>query len=640
MSIQNNELPQNPNIESETVRPFRRFCTTIMTIGSLPSSYQEAMSYQEMLLWLCDFIENKVIPAFDNNANAITELQNLYVELKNYCDNYFTNLDVQEEINKKLDEMAENGTLLQILSNSFIVFNNVEEMLNSNRLNNGMVAYTLGYYNKNDGGNAKYIITNISEDLTQGFLKFNNKELYAKLILDNINVKKLGVKTDVVDTLNIQNAIDFCYNNKIDCIFPKGNYLIDNTINLHSQHKVILDNNTTISSNANIDMINMPWGSMLEGGLIQNNNSSFNLSIILLNSSNYLVDNKNGYIKNITLIGSTQNCNGIRTKYSANNNGISYFTIDDVFIKGCGYALKITDDENANSNSYFTANLINNLRTFVCKNNIYINLPKECGGNNFKNIQIQPPANYNSALFLNSSAYNSAQYNIFEMMVWDTPTGLVPFQLGNNTSNNIIYSYDYNTLINEEEPETRINDEGKNNQFITGTNIKHFINSLDKFTELDLSSLSKQIVYPVIFENLINCVIDLNNISGQSFHLKMNVVPAQDGYRSPYYDVIMSSYYNNTKRNLVKIENKTNSKYTVLYLVGGYKYNLINYNVGYNIKNNFININPQIITENFVDGSNLYQPMELGSLKSIKNGHYMGFTNINLDENSAPLSLT
>lgn len=115
MSIQNNELPQNPSIESETVRPFRRFCTTIMTIGTIPSSYQEAMGYQELLVWFCDFLQNKVIPAFDNNANAIKELQNLYVELKSYVDNYFNNLDVQEEINNKLDEMFSNGQLSDLI---------------------------------------------------------------------------------------------------------------------------------------------------------------------------------------------------------------------------------------------------------------------------------------------------------------------------------------------------------------------------------------------------------------------------------------------------------------------------------------------------------------------------------------------
>ena len=131
MSIENNELPNNPTIQSETIRPFRKFCTTIMTIGSLPSSYQEAMSYQELLLWLCDYLENTVIPAFDNNANAIQELQNLYVELKDYCDNYFTNLDVQEEINQKLDDMVQKGELDPLLKNIFNGFNKSIENQNN-----------------------------------------------------------------------------------------------------------------------------------------------------------------------------------------------------------------------------------------------------------------------------------------------------------------------------------------------------------------------------------------------------------------------------------------------------------------------------------------------------------------------------
>lgn len=137
MSTENNELPNNPTIQSETIRPFRKFCTTIMTIGSLPSSYQEAMSYQELLLWLCNYLENTVIPAFDNNANAIQELQNLYVELKDYCDNYFTNLDVQEEINNKLDDMAENGELNPLLENIFATLsqqiNNQNTIINENK---------------------------------------------------------------------------------------------------------------------------------------------------------------------------------------------------------------------------------------------------------------------------------------------------------------------------------------------------------------------------------------------------------------------------------------------------------------------------------------------------------------------------
>lgn len=95
------------------LNPFAKFCCTI---GNLPTSYMISLTYEEQLLWLCNYLEDTVIPAVNTNAEAVQELQELYVVLKNYVDNYFENLDVQEEINQKLDEMAENGSLTSIIS--------------------------------------------------------------------------------------------------------------------------------------------------------------------------------------------------------------------------------------------------------------------------------------------------------------------------------------------------------------------------------------------------------------------------------------------------------------------------------------------------------------------------------------------
>ena len=95
------------------LRPFTKFCCTI---GNLPASYLAGLTYEEQLLWFCDYLKNTVIPAINNNAEAVEELQNLYKELKSYVDNYFTNLDVQEEINNKLDTMASDGTLEKIIN--------------------------------------------------------------------------------------------------------------------------------------------------------------------------------------------------------------------------------------------------------------------------------------------------------------------------------------------------------------------------------------------------------------------------------------------------------------------------------------------------------------------------------------------
>lgn len=94
------------------LNPFARFCCTI---GNLPSSYMASLTYEEQLLWFCDYLQNTVIPAVNNNAECVKELQELYVKLKDYVDNYFKNLDVQNEINIKLDEMASDGTLSNLL---------------------------------------------------------------------------------------------------------------------------------------------------------------------------------------------------------------------------------------------------------------------------------------------------------------------------------------------------------------------------------------------------------------------------------------------------------------------------------------------------------------------------------------------
>lgn len=109
-------LPNLPNENINTLKPFSRFCASI---GAIPTSYLVSLTYEEQLLWLCDYLQNTVIPTVNNNAEAVTELQNLYIELRSYVDNYFTNLDVQLEINNKLDEMAESGQLFQIMQPYF-----------------------------------------------------------------------------------------------------------------------------------------------------------------------------------------------------------------------------------------------------------------------------------------------------------------------------------------------------------------------------------------------------------------------------------------------------------------------------------------------------------------------------------------
>lgn len=100
-------------IQTVDTSPFKHL---VMTLGELPTSFVDSMTYYECLAWLVNFIQNTVIPTVNNNAEAVEELQTAFTTLKNYVDHYFDNLDVQNEINNKIDEMVEEGTLQRILN--------------------------------------------------------------------------------------------------------------------------------------------------------------------------------------------------------------------------------------------------------------------------------------------------------------------------------------------------------------------------------------------------------------------------------------------------------------------------------------------------------------------------------------------
>ena len=102
---------------------------------------------------------NKII----NSQNIVGEqaetLTNAFNNLKNYVDNYFNNLDVQEEINNKLNEMASDGTLAEIIEDYATIpeltekVNNLEEK--SNNLEIKIKENTDNI--KNNSKNSKYI---------------------------------------------------------------------------------------------------------------------------------------------------------------------------------------------------------------------------------------------------------------------------------------------------------------------------------------------------------------------------------------------------------------------------------------------------------------------------------------------------
>ena len=238
------------NSEINYVSPFKRFC---ITIGNLPTAYIESMSYYEGLTFLVNYLSNNVIPALNNNGEVVEELQNQFVILKNYVDNYFENLDVQEEINNKLDEMAESGQLTDIIAQylglaGMITFNNISEMKAAENLVNGSKCCTLGYYDVNDGGKALYKIrtiinTDVIDEMT--IIALNDINLIAELVEDdNIYPEQLGAKGD--NTNDDTTILNTCFSKfKNINLMPNKTYKITNRIDIKSNTN-LKGNNATI----------------------------------------------------------------------------------------------------------------------------------------------------------------------------------------------------------------------------------------------------------------------------------------------------------------------------------------------------------------------------------------------------------
>ena len=203
----------------KSLQPFIKMCATI---GELPTSYLVSMTYEEQLLWLCNYLEKTVIPTINNNGLAVEELQAKYIELKSYIDDSFENLDVQDEIDNKLDEMAESGELENIISQylqlaTTYAYSTVNEMENATNLVNGCYAKTYGFYSINDGGGAYYKVrTILNTDVIDNITLFaitSDDTLVAELLIQNeMSIKQFGAKGDGSndDTASIQACLDNC----------------------------------------------------------------------------------------------------------------------------------------------------------------------------------------------------------------------------------------------------------------------------------------------------------------------------------------------------------------------------------------------------------------------------------------------
>ena len=59
--------------------PFKRM---VSTVGNLPTSFVDSMSYYEMLAWLCQYVTEEIIPKINEDTEAINAIQLEFEALK------------------------------------------------------------------------------------------------------------------------------------------------------------------------------------------------------------------------------------------------------------------------------------------------------------------------------------------------------------------------------------------------------------------------------------------------------------------------------------------------------------------------------------------------------------------------------
>ena len=145
---------------------------------------------------------NKIINSENTVGTQMENVTNAFIELQNYVNDYFDNLDVQEEINNKLNKMAEDGTLSEIISiylnsNAIRGFDNIEDMKDAQNVTVGTFVKTFGKNILNDGYGAFYVIRELrNTDVidNDNIVAINNfPTLVAEKIINN-NLKDIEEK--------------------------------------------------------------------------------------------------------------------------------------------------------------------------------------------------------------------------------------------------------------------------------------------------------------------------------------------------------------------------------------------------------------------------------------------------------------
>lgn len=336
--------------------------------GSVLQQTARMYARVNMLIRMFNKLSKQTKEEIEEFESSVNETVEHYIEefttLYNYVHDYFDNLDVQEEINHKLDEMVDDGTLQTILLNYTTtpkIYDTTRAMIaDKDNLVEGEKVLTLGYYTINDGGGAEFLITTTSSSDYEITLDTN---LYALMITNNINVDQLGANggnnalSVYFDTLEDAQMV---YPNATDLTELIGGVAIQCAINFYHDHKISFGRNTyytnTTLTSSTYNRIYLSGDAKWKSVIQRTDTSESTTSILELTSSS-----SRCVIENLDFVGpyevtdtneATLNAYKIRGVYC---NRSSYNTIQNCVFRLCGSGVNNEKSwDNSIVDCYFT----------------------------------------------------------------------------------------------------------------------------------------------------------------------------------------------------------------------------------------------------------------------------------------------
>lgn len=184
----NPKIPDFPNLP-DFGQMITQSCEVVASVRGIPYDFNGTLS-----------LENKFVVLFKTVKEmfeAQDELVKSYKALHDFINQYFSNLNLQNEVNKKIESMKESGELLNLLKPT--VSNEVASWLTAN-------------------------ITNPSNPPIDKSLTVENTAADAKVTGDKIN----SLKKNLVGLQNINNILDYCSIDNV-VILTTGNLeIVDN----------------------------------------------------------------------------------------------------------------------------------------------------------------------------------------------------------------------------------------------------------------------------------------------------------------------------------------------------------------------------------------------------------------------------